>query len=172
MMKASMKTAISEFSAMRMVDEYSEGFYRPAGARFRELLSSESGRAAELARQRMRLTALWNETALLPPTSNDKGPFRVGETFDVSVEAFLGDLLPEEIEVELYYGVPKSADVLTAAQAVPMTVSADLGSGRYLYKAELSCSRAGRYGFTARMSPRGDGWVKNTPGFLTWAQKS
>ncbi len=28
---------------------------------------------------------------------------------------------------------------------------------------------AGRFGFTARATPKGDDWIKNTPELLTWA---
>ncbi len=170
MMKASMRAAISGFSAGHMVDQYRRRFYAAAGEQYRALLTAGSQEAAELAAQRRRLAALWERTRIATPVRSSAGPFQVGENFEVSAEADLGELRPEEVDVELYYGTPRASGDLTSGRSVPMRVLEETGPGRYRYGAVLTCGKAGRFGFTARMSPRGDGWVKNTPGFITWAQ--
>ena len=43
------------------------------------------------------------------------------------------------------------------------------GNGSYRYGCNLNCDTTGRYGFTVRVMPRGDDFIKNTPGLITWA---
>jgi starch phosphorylase len=164
-----MKAAIAGYSATRMVDQYAKSFYVPAGTQYRSLLTGDCRAAAELAAQRERLKSLWANTHIATPTRSSDGPFRVGEGFEVTALVELGELRPEEVQVELYYGKPKGADILSEANVLPMRVLEEIRAGHYRYGATLICEKAGRYGFTTRMSPRGDTWVKNTPGFLTWA---
>ena len=42
-------------------------------------------------------------------------------------------------------------------------------SGNYLYVCNLNCEYSGRFGFTVRVMPAGDSWIKTTPRLLTWA---
>jgi starch phosphorylase len=98
-----------------------------------------------------------------------EGPYRVGETFRVTAVVHLGELQPEEVDVELYYGSMKSADTLNASQTQIMTVAEEHDKGTYLYACRITCNTSGRFGFTARVTPSGDDRIKFTPGFLTWA---
>ena len=50
-----------------------------------------------------------------------------------------------------------------------MTVAEELSAGRYLYRCQLPCNNAGRYGFTARVTPKGDIWTRYTPGLISWS---
>jgi len=70
--------------------------------------------------------------------------------------------------VELYYGHVKSFDSLSEGRAEQMSVEKELGAGSYLYACAISCGMSGRFGFTARVTPRADHLIKNTPGFITW----
>jgi glycogen phosphorylase len=50
-----------------------------------------------------------------------------------------------------------------------MTVEQVLSDNRYLYSCTLPCDTPGRYGFTARVTPLGDIWIRYTPGLIAWA---
>ena len=82
----------------------------------------------------------------------------------------LGVIKPEEVDVEIYFGPFKTIDTLALGQVVQMQPEKDLGDGVYLYACNTTFRRAGRFGFTARVRPRADGWIRNTPGFITWAE--
>ncbi|MFP3999738.1 MAG: DUF3417 domain-containing protein, partial [Desulfobacterales bacterium] len=103
------------------------------------------------------------------PESEIGIPYRVGDTFRVTTEVYLAGLTPEEVEVELYYGPIKTVDELKDARIAKMQMTEDLGEGRFLYECHVPCEHAGRFGFTARVIPTGDDYLKHTPGFLTWA---
>ncbi len=168
-MKASMKMAMLNFSASKMVEKYNEHFYLPAARRMHELTADDSAEAKRLHIFQNRLHSNWVDIRIGRPVRNQEGPFRVGNTFTITVEVYLGNLHPEEVEVELYYGNIRSIDSLTKGNIEKMHVRETDGKGKYLYECNLGCSKAGRYGFTARVVPKGDDLIRFTPGFITWA---
>ena len=169
MMKEAMKMVMRDFSALRMIQNYQHRFYLPAARRLNELLADDAHEARALARQRERLVSRWGGIVVEPPARPAAHPFRVGEEFQITAVVHLGELQPEEVAVELYYGPLKSVDALANSFTQRMEMTACYEPGRYLYACSISCRIAGRYGFTVRVSPLADDWVKFTPGLLTWA---
>ena len=102
MMKASMKMAMKDFCSLRMIGEYEQRFYIPIIHRLKTLLKKKGLEARNLALQEKRLCSLWKDIRIGLQVQTGKGPFRVGETFEVTVEVSLGELNPEEVCVELY----------------------------------------------------------------------
>jgi len=169
MMKESIKMAIKDFRAGLMVEKYEKQFYFPAAEQHRLLRENNAEAAGKLVVQHERLRSLWGDIKIEKPVWEAVGPFHVGEAFRVTSEVILGELRPDEVEVEFYYGDLKSMDMLSAGRVERMAVIEDCGNGRYLYGCTLMCRASGRYGFTVRVRPRGDDRIRNTPGLLTWA---
>lgn len=169
MMKASIKMALSEFSGRRMVSEYESRYYLPAAKQFHALLKDEARESKTLLLQHERLRSLWKDVRIEAPTGETIGPFRVGQGFNATAKVYLGQIIPEEVDVELFIGPLKTVDSLENGTVVQMHPEKDLGGGNYIYTCNVSCRRSGRFGFTARIRPRTDDWIKNTPGFITWA---
>ena len=169
MMKESMKMGMLGFGAQLMVSNYTDRFYRPAAAQYHALLAHKAEAAKNLAKQHERLNSNWKKIHISQPTPEKTGPFRVGETFQVTCEVDLGALTPDEVDVEIYYGLVKSIDTLTASETELMHVAEDRGSGKFMYTCSLTCRISGRYGFTARVIPRGDDRIRFEPGLISWA---
>ncbi|MFW6284729.1 MAG: DUF3417 domain-containing protein, partial [Desulfosalsimonas sp.] len=169
MMKNSMKLVLGNFCAHGMVRNYEKDYYLPAVRNYAALTDNHAKSARDLVARRKRLRREWPGVHIEPPESDIEVPFRVGDRFDVNTKVYLGALEPGEVEVELYSGSLKSVDELKNSQVTPMSVSEDLGGGFYRYTCKVVCQEAGRFGFTARVTPRGDDYLKNAPGFLTWA---
>ena len=169
MMKASIKMAMLDFCSHRMVREYEKRFYAPIAHRMKALLENDIAEAKAQAVQYQRLRSLWQNIKIEPPVRNSDGPFRVGETFHVTSLVHLGELRPEEAEIQIYYGLLKDVDALAGGNKEIMTVQEDRGNGQYLYACTISCRAAGRYGFTSRAVPRGDDRIRFAPGFITWS---
>lgn len=168
-MKASMKVAMASFCSHRMVGEYQRRYYLPAVRRRRELLADNAKEAKRLSILHARLKSLWNEIRIQPPERDAEGPFQVEDHFQISVNVHLGAIFPKEVKVELYYGRIKSLNELKEETTLEMDMVEDLGKGDYLYRCTLTCSDSGRYGFTVRVVPNGDDWIRTSPGLLTWA---
>lgn len=168
-MKASMKMAMQDFCSHRMVKEYHDRFYAPALRRRRELLADDAEEARQLSVLHADLKKSWNEIRMDLPQRNLDGPFQVGDSFRVTVQVHLGGIQPDMVDVELYYGQIQSLGKLVQGRTQIMEIAEDRGSGNYLYRCTVACEDSGRYGFTARIAPRADDWIKYTPGLLTWA---
>jgi len=168
-MKSSMKMAMESFCSLRMVSDYEKRYYNPAAGRWDLLLANEAAEAKKLNAQLKRLRTHWKQIQIKPPVRQAQEPCRVGQSFPVTAEVRLAELTPDEVDVELYYGHLKSVDELSASHVEPMAVQEDLGAGNYLYGCTLKCEVSGRFGFTVRVSPRGDKRIKSTPRLVTWA---
>jgi starch phosphorylase len=169
MMKASMKMAMKDFCSLRMVGEYEERYYIPIVHRLKTLLKKNCLEASKLAVQEERLYNLWKDIRIEIPVQVRKGPFRVGDSFEVTVKVYLGELTPDEVCVELYKGHMKAVDELQDVNTIPMTVAGNLGNGNYRYGSKVPCELSGRYGFTARVTPAGDDYLKFLPNLITWS---
>jgi starch phosphorylase len=169
MMKASIKMAMADFCSHRMVHEYYQRFYQPAVERRATLLADGAREARHLNKLHQRLMEKWKQIQIDPPVRDQDGPFQVEDAFDVTANVHLGDLRPEEVDVELYYGRIKRIDELIEGSPLPMEMVEDRGKGNYRYRCRVVCGDSGRYGFTVRVVPRADDWIKYTPGLLTWA---
>jgi starch phosphorylase len=168
-MKASMQMAMESFCSLRMLSDYEKRYYIQAARRWDALLAENAAEAKKLAAQSSRLQSLWEKIHISSPHRETSGPYRVGDSFHVTAEIFLGEINPDEVDVELYYGHLETLEKLSASRIEPMAVVEDKGEGRYLYGCDLSCDISGRFGFTVRVAPAGDAHVKSTPRLLTWA---
>jgi starch phosphorylase len=152
-----------------MVGDYQEQFYSPGAARFHELVRDQADEAKQLADQHLRLILHWKEILIQAPVVVHPQKFyRVGDAFNVTAAVHLGVLSPYEVDVELCLGVSKNIDVLEDIQTETMTVSKEFGYGHYQYACTTICNTSGQFVFTARVTPRGDQWIKFTPGLITW----
>jgi glycogen phosphorylase len=168
-MKASMKMAMSEFCSHRMVSEYQTRFYLPAVKRRAELLADDAQEAKELSVLHGYLKKHWNEIRVELPQRDHDGPFQVGDTFKVTAKVHLGTIEPEKVDVELYYGQLQSLGSIVEGMTQPMEIAEDQGNGDYLFQCTVACQDSGRYGFTVRVAPQADDWIRYTPGLLAWA---
>jgi len=168
-MKASMKMAMQDFSAQRMVNQYSQRFYAQGTQQYRALLADQARLAVAKSQANERLTKLWKEIVIDFPVLQTEGTLRVGDRLYINVLVNLGQIKPDEVEVELCYGPPKTVDRLEVTYRETMAVQEVLSENRYLYSCSLPCDAAGRYGFTARVTPKGDIWTRYTPGLIAWA---
>jgi len=168
-MKASIKMAMSYFCSHRMVGEYQQRFYLPAVQRRRELFNDGAREAKRLSVLNQRLKKLWSDIRLEQPQRDNDGPFQVDDSFNVSIIVHMGAIQPDEVDVELYFGHLKRIDELEKGFSLPMEMIENRGGGTYLYRCTVHCTDSGRYGFTVRVVPRADDWIRFTPGLLTWA---
>ncbi|MCP3940479.1 MAG: glycosyltransferase family 1 protein [Desulfobacteraceae bacterium] len=169
MMKEAMKMAISDFSSDRMVREYSTRYYIPAAINFKQLTVNSAAKARELAQTQVRLISLWSRIILSKPTLVTEDDFLVGDTFRVTLKVFLGELTPEEVEVQVYHGKLRATNEFEGSRAENMWLQENLSPGHFLYACTITCADSGRFGYTARVIPKGDEIFSHTPGLITWA---
>jgi len=97
MVKASMARLTPRYNSARMMQEYVEKIYRPAAIAYRKRTANGARLAEELAAWQERLNDDWKELRFGRLTTSKKG-----DSWCFSVEAYLGELQPDDVQVELY----------------------------------------------------------------------
>ncbi|MQA27492.1 MAG: alpha-glucan family phosphorylase [Micromonosporaceae bacterium] len=155
----------SKVLATRMVRDYVQRLYLPAAAasqRMRE--TGEDGApyqpARALAAWRAKVIGAWDQVRVARVDSDGVGDApQLGAELRVRADVVLGDVSPDEVEVQACAGRPvtgdggRDPDVLTDVSTRPMahTGSAD---GVCSFEARVPLERAGAFGYTVRVVPR------------------
>jgi starch phosphorylase len=152
-MKASIARLVPAFNTARMVKEYTERFYAPAIEATRRLTAEGLSLATELASWKRRVRAAWPLVAIHDVATRSPEEVPVGEPLRVDTTVHLGELTPEDVVVELYYGPTHGGHELSRGATVRTTVAAELGAGTYLFTGEIPTRESGAHAFAARAMP-------------------
>ncbi|MFI7294374.1 glycosyltransferase family 1 protein [Streptomyces sp. NPDC050121] len=138
--------------AGRMVREYVERLYAPAAHAHRTMAPSA---ARELAAWKQRVRSAWHAVTVdHVETSAATATAELGTTLALRVRVGLGDLAPDDVEIQAVSGRVDEEDRITDASTVPLkpTSGPDL-EGRWVYEGPLSLDRTGPFGYTVRILP-------------------
>ncbi|HSJ80561.1 MAG TPA: alpha-glucan family phosphorylase [Thiobacillus sp.] len=148
-MRESMARLTPRFSTNRAVCEYTEQYYLPAAAAYRERAADNGAIGVELADWRHALEQKWAALRFGEVKLETTGEQHVFE-----VQVYLDELDPEMVSVELYAeGVDGAAAERVEMQRVRQLVGAANG---YAYRAEVPATRPAT-DYTARVVPHRDG---------------
>lgn len=138
--------------AGRMVREYVERLYTPA-AHAHRAMTPVAARA--LADWKARVRGAWHGVTVdHVETSATTARAELGTTLGLRVRVGLGDLAPDDIEVQAVSGRVDADDRIADATTVPLKpVSGPDLEGRWLYEGPLALDRTGPYGYTVRILP-------------------
>ncbi|MFF8597651.1 alpha-glucan family phosphorylase [Streptomyces sp. NPDC015232] len=138
--------------ADRMVQEYVERLYVPAAEAHRALGPDA---ARELAAWKTRVRAAWPRVSVdHVEVGDDLRDAELGATPAVRVRVALGDLLPEDVEVQVVTGRVDADDrLLTPRTAVLKPAGGPDLDGRHPYTGALSLDHTGPFGCTVRVLP-------------------
>ena len=168
--KASIAHALRNYTCCRMYTEYYENYYKPADEAYRLLTANSAAEAQRLVKERSRFDQNWKSVELAAPEVDreDISILKTGDKFTVRVQVNLGEIKPEEVDVQIFYGPLDSYQQVYKSNSKSMDLEGEVEQGRYSYAQELVCEKTGRHGFTCRVIPRGNEWKNDMPGFVTW----
>ncbi|MFJ2260681.1 alpha-glucan family phosphorylase [Streptomyces sp. NPDC087844] len=138
--------------AGRMVREYVERLYTPAALAHR---SMDHSAARELAVWKSRVRAAWPHiTVDHVETTAATATAELGSTLSLRVLVGLGDLAPDDVEVQAVSGRVDSEDRITDGTTFPLKPAGGPDAeGRRLYEGPLALDRTGPFGYTVRILP-------------------
>ncbi|MGC2998123.1 glycosyltransferase family 1 protein [Streptomyces sp. G35A] len=138
--------------AGRMVREYVERLYAPAAHAHRAM---DPDAARDLAEWKARVRAAWHGVTVdHVETSAAAATAELGTTLGLRVRVGLGDLGPDDVEVQAVSGRVDEEDRITDAAAVPLKpAGAPDREGRWVYEGPLTLDRTGPFGYTVRILP-------------------
>jgi starch phosphorylase len=139
--------------AERMVREYVTALYVPAAASSRHLADAAGfGPARQLAAWKRGVLRAWPQVRVEHVEAEAAGQ-ALGTALTVRVSVALGELTPDDVNVEAVYGRPDDADEIIAPGYATLTADTPAASGLVRYSGEVPLDQPGPFGYTVRVLP-------------------
>jgi starch phosphorylase len=168
--KRSMSHLGAYFNTHRMTSDYVRDYYLDAGKYFEALAGDGQARAKELASWRARLERSWGGIRVEDVKSNADKTLTVGDRIEAQALVRLGDLKPEDVEVQLCVGGFEGGEYIKDSLCGRMVADKEPKDGIYTYRANMPCTRSGRRAFAIRVIPHHEDLVHPfVPGKVIWA---
>ncbi len=153
MVRHTLKSLGPKVLADRMVRDYVAKLYTPAAVSSRELNGSYSG-AQQLADWKQRVRGAWRGVSIDHVESSGVADApAVGDSIDVRVFVSLGELSPDDVDVQVLHGRITDNDNLVDTRAESLTLVESYEGGRHRYDGHVALSSTGAFGYTARVLP-------------------
>ncbi len=153
MMKSSIQVLSPFFNTNRMVRDYFERYYLPAELRWQKLSRNNMELAKELAAWKARVQNQWPKVHVTGVVSEEGDEVSVGGKMRISATIDSDGLKPEELRVEVYYGLLDSDDDIIDGQSVVMQQVEQLKKNISRFEAVIPCEKTGQHGFSVRVMP-------------------
>jgi glycogen phosphorylase len=170
-MKGAMRAIGPDFNTNRMVREYTERMYLPALDRYSELSKDDFARARQIAVWKQHLRDHWQEIKILEVKAENHKTLKVGETITVHARVDLGQLKPDDVSVELFYGNLNAEGEIELPKVVLMKPSDKPAGSVYDFIGTNKLEMSGRLGHTVRVLPHHENLENPLKlGLVIWAK--
>ena len=170
-MKASMHKLCPMFNTHRMVSEYWDRFYLPASERGAQLMEREWENLKKLAKWREKVMYNWAHVAIKGIRMPEISEAVVGQGYTVETDLYLGELLPEDVLVEVYAGRVDPSNRFLDRFTQVMKPSETAGDRVYRYRCEIMFEEAGHFGVNVRITPNHPNpESRHAMGLVIWGQ--
>ena len=150
--KSSMTSLAPRYNTHRMVQQYAETLYLPRFAVSQAMTRDGFAGADAFVNWTRMLDQVWHEVKILEVDVCD-GDVEVGSRTDIRARVILGRLRPQDVSVQLYYGMLDSAGNIRDGQSIDMFVQSENGEGIHTFTAEHVFQLTGNVGFSVRILP-------------------
>jgi len=154
--KMSMKKLGPVFNTHRMIQEYFEKYYRPAFENREIQHEKKWNKAKELAAWKLKMMHNWSSINVVNIEANiGTKPVFVGQEIPVKARINLGNLAPDDVLIQIYFGPVEKQDKPHLNRAVIMKPEMnDSKDGYYNYKGKIISEMSGQQGYTIRILPK------------------
>jgi glycogen phosphorylase len=168
--KHSMERLAPYFNTRRMVMEYTEKYYVPSYQTTMAMTENNYKEGLAFVNWRKNLNHAWPMVKIREVKLPEK-QIKVGSEIEVSARIDLGQLTPNDVRVQLYYGSLNTEGMIHSnAAAIDMKADGQEKDGTYRFMARMIHNSSGERGVSVRVVPYHQ--HLNTlflPGFITWA---
>jgi starch phosphorylase len=151
-MKAAMLGLAPVFNTDRMLMEYADKYYLPAGSHYLAMQQDGAVRAKDLAAWKSKVRDNWPQVRVERVEADTLPEVHVSAEFAVRARVHLGALRPEDVLVQLYYGRVNSKGDIEAGLVAPMALK-ETADGLHLFEGTLGFATSGLHGYTIRILP-------------------
>ncbi|WP_148574604.1 alpha-glucan family phosphorylase [Nocardioides caldifontis] len=154
MVRHTLKSLGPKVLADRMVGDYVDQLYCPAAEASRTLNGSYVG-AKELASWKKRIVSGWRDVRIDHVESAGVGDMpEVGATMSVHAFVTLGELSPDDVDVQVLHGRVRDEDTLGEVQTTSLKPVESYESNRHRFDGSVTLATTGPFGYTVRVVPR------------------
>ncbi|SFB71435.1 starch phosphorylase [Nocardioides terrae] len=154
MLRHTLKSLGPKVLATRMVRDYVRQLYSPAAGNARSLNSDYAG-ARDLAAWKQRVKGAWSQVRVEHVEGSGVGDApQVGDLLSVRAFVALGELSPDDVDVQLLYGRADADDLLRDSTCTVLDLTESYEAGRHSFGAQVALEQAGPFGYTVRVVPR------------------
>ncbi|MBU1317903.1 MAG: alpha-glucan family phosphorylase [candidate division Zixibacteria bacterium] len=169
-MKESMRQLCPVYNTGRMVQNYAESFYLPAYRQSNILNKDDRKELKALSLWRSNLKEKWKDVKILEVNPKIPDKTEVGSELEVEVGVHLGDLLPSDVLVEMYFGRAGYGEAMSDAEAIQLDFTGDEREGIYVFRGKVRFAKSGKHGFSVRIIPFHRSLVNRFElGIVSWA---
>lgn len=155
MVRHTLATLGPKVQATRMVADYVAHLYAPASAAGASLAADDRAAAAALADWRARVRAAWPRVSVDHVDSGGVGASpQVGDRLHVQAWVALGDLTPDDVEVQVLHGPVGPDDEIAEFHVTALRLDDTYEADRYGYSGDVDLTATGPFGYTVRVVPR------------------
>ncbi len=168
--KKSIKTLAPVFNTRRMVQEYATKFYFPNYKTVLAMTEDNMKEGLAYTNWRSKLNGAW-KFVKVRDVKISQTQIKVGSNIEVSAMIDLGQLTPEEVRVQVYYGKLTTLGTIgEQAEALDMKASGVDGNGTCKFTAKVTYDTSGERGLSVRVMPFHP-YLHTSflPGMITWA---
>lgn len=160
-MKNSIRTIAGNFSSQRMIKDYTNIFYIPALKNYQNLILNNGAKAVKLKEWKDKIRNQWDTVDIISVQMKENGEYYVGKPISVQAMVSLGNLTPDDVDVQVYYGTINSNNEIEKPNFVSLSLNNSQGN-IHNYEGTYICSNTGKQGFTIRILPKHTSIVDST----------
>ncbi|MCW8848339.1 MAG: alpha-glucan family phosphorylase, partial [Melioribacteraceae bacterium] len=156
MMKNSMKNLGPVFNTNRMVSQYNDNYYIKSVERRKFILENDWAEGKKFSKWKSNVVKNWKSLKFVSISEeNEKSEMKVDSTYNLSCEVDLGKLLPEDVDVQIYYGKVDDRYLTNANNFVIMNfVKTNPETNIHTFSGQIKCQNTGNFGYTLRVLPK------------------
>jgi starch phosphorylase len=156
------------FNTRRMVKEYAEKYYLPEFVRGYEMTHPNLNKGLAFAAWRSGIEQAW-KLIRVQKVDTASGEIKVDEEIEVRATIALGQLQPEDVSVQVFYGPLNTSGEIIDGTALEMK-HVKTSKGEYQYTAKLRYTNSGQRGISVRVVPKHEYLpTPFLPKLITWA---
>jgi len=158
MVRHTLATLGPKVQATRMVADYVHRLYGPAAVAGRALNGPGFEPARELAAWKQHVRGDWSHVRVdHVESSGIREVPQVGDLLSVKAYVSLGDLAPQDVEVQVVHGRVTEADVIESFTVEPLELAETYEGGRAAFAGSVRLEASGPFGYTVRIVPKHEG---------------
>jgi len=167
-MKESMQSMCPAFNTNRMIEEYTRKCYCQASKDYEKLRANSYETAKHLSDWKKHVEQNWSNVKIISVEDSQNSDLKLGTSFSVTAKIKLGNIKPQDVSVQLYWGYMDSKHRINTPIVSKMELSQDSSDGHLVYKGSVNGDRVGHCGYIVRILPQYGDKIFYLPGMITW----